>query len=100
MLAAREAVEQLEGITNRLEELHAYGETRKDRFWNVLEPVIKNSGMKLEIDIKPEAAEALVPALQMRLVLEEVVNNAEVALREQSDGGIHCHRTYFSERAP
>lgn len=90
LFAAREAVEQLEGITNRLGRIaYAYGETRKDRFWDVLEPVIKNSDMKLEIDIKPEAAEALVPALQMRLVLEEVVNNAEVALREQSDGGIH-----------
>lgn len=87
--AAREAVEELESITNRLGRIaYAYSETRRERFWRVLEPVMKNSRMRLDVDVAPAAGEALVPALQMRLILEEVMNNAEAALESRQDARI------------
>lgn len=87
--AAREAVEQLEGITNRLGRIaYAYSETRKDRFSKVLEPVIKNCRIRVELDVAPEAAEARVPTFQMRLILEEIMNNAETALGTRQESCI------------
>lgn len=89
LLAAREAAEELEGITKRLGRIaYAIGETRRERFRSILAAVIENRCMTSDVEIGRDAAEALVPSLQMGLVLEEVVNNAEAALHGRRNARI------------
>jgi signal transduction histidine kinase len=87
--AAREAVQELEAITIGLSTIaYAHRDTRRERLSPILKSLAVAPPIKLVLYVHPGAADAMVPATQMRLVLEELVRNAESALCGQSDGRI------------
>jgi signal transduction histidine kinase len=84
LAAASEAAEQLEAITNGLGAIaYAHRDTRQERLATILELIRKTRPSKLTLRVSQEAAEALVPATPMRLVLDELVHNAESALADK-----------------
>ncbi|PSM16333.1 HAMP domain-containing sensor histidine kinase [Nitratireductor sp. StC3] len=90
MLApAREAVQQLEAITNGLAAIaYANRDTRRESLTTVLDQLKTIGPCTLHIRIRPGAAQALVPAAPMRLILDELVQNAEAALVDRPKGQI------------
>jgi signal transduction histidine kinase len=89
LAAARDAARQLEAITNGLGSIaYAHKVTEHARLSTILEAIGTNHPCELDLRIDLEAAEAMVPATQMRLILEELIHNAEAALGGKPDGKI------------
>ncbi|WP_011578654.1 MULTISPECIES: ATP-binding protein [Chelativorans] len=88
LTAARDAAQQLEAITNGLGNIaYAHKDTRRERLSAILE-AIRTNKVKPELRVDPDAAEAMVPATQIRLILEELLHNANAALGGNPDGKI------------
>src|SRR5690606_21209540 len=72
---------QLEAITNGLGTIaYAHKDTRRERLAEILEAIRKDCPCRLDLRMSADAAGALVPATPIRLVLDEVVQNAETAV--------------------
>jgi signal transduction histidine kinase len=89
LAAAKDAAQQLEAITNALGTIaYAHKDTQRDRLLTILQLIGASQASKLELCVCPEAAEVMVPATQIRLIVEELVRNAEAALVGEPEGGI------------
>jgi signal transduction histidine kinase len=89
LAAARGAVQELEAITIGLSTIaYAQRDTRRERLSTILGSIAVPPLIKLDLCVDLDAAEATVPATQMRLVIEELVRNAEAALCGRADGQI------------
>lgn len=78
---ANAAVQQLEVITNGLSSIaYAEEDPRRERLSEVLCEIVSSDTVQIDLDIDPEAASVEVPATQMRLILDELVRNAENAV--------------------
>lgn len=87
--AAREAVRQLDEITTGLSMIaFAEDDPRLACFSEVVSSAVDRVGIGLRLAIEPEAERAMVPANQTRLVLEELIRNAEASVAERQDGQI------------
>jgi signal transduction histidine kinase len=86
---AREAVQQLEAITNGLGTIaYANRDTRRESLAIVLDELQTVGPCRLHMRISPDAAQAQVPAAPMRLILDELVQNAQAALGDRQKGQI------------
>ncbi|MBE0703066.1 MAG: HAMP domain-containing histidine kinase [Afipia sp.] len=89
LVPAREAIQQLEAITNGLGAIaYANRDSRRESLATVLDQLGTIGPCRLHMHISPNAAQALVPAAPMRLILDELVQNAEAALGDQPKGQI------------
>ncbi len=89
LVPAREAIQQLEAITNGLGAIaYANRDSRRESLATVLDQLGTIGHCRLHMHISPNAAQALVPAAPMRLILDELVQNAEAALGDQPKGQI------------
>lgn len=89
LAAAKEAVQQLETITNGLANIaYAQKDGTTARLSDIVATIVSSHSSNIILDIEPEAALTEVPATQMRLILDELVENAEAALRERCDARI------------
>ncbi|MEX0408681.1 sensor histidine kinase [Aquibium sp. LZ166] len=87
LAAAREAVKQLDTITTGLNTVaYADAEVRRKRLSETLEDLKASRHTALELRIAHDAGAASLPAAQMWLVLDEILQNAEAALGENPDG--------------
>lgn len=89
LMPAREAVQQLEAITNGLGTIaYANKDTRRESLATVLDQLSTIGPCKLVMRVSPDAAQAKVPAAPMRLILDELVQNAEATLGDRPKGQI------------
>lgn len=89
LAAAREAVQQLETITNGLANIaYAQKDGTTARLSDIAASIVSSHSSNIILDIEPEAALTEVPATQMRLILDELVENAEAALSDRCDARI------------
>jgi signal transduction histidine kinase len=89
LVPAQEAVQQLEAITNGLGAIaYANKDTRRESLTTVLEQLQIIDPCTLQMRISPDAGQAQVPAAPMRLILDELIQNAEAALRDRRKGQI------------
>jgi len=89
LVPAKEAVQQLEAITNGLGAIaYANRDTRRESLATVLDQLRTIGPCRLHMRISPDAAQAKVPAAPMRLILDELVQNAEAALGNRPKGQI------------
>lgn len=89
LAAAREAAKQLETITNGLSTIaYADADTRREALSKTLEAVMIGRRTSSEFIISKDAGLASVPATQMRLLLDELLQNAEAALGDRRDGRV------------
>ena len=89
LAAAKEAVQQLETITNGLANIaYAQKDGTTERLSDIVASIVSTHPAKITLDIEPEAALTVVPATQMRLILDELVENAVAALSDRSDARI------------
>jgi len=89
LMPAREAVQQLEAITNGLGTIaYANKDTRRESLATVLDQLSTSGPCKLNMRVSPDAAQTKVPAAPMRLILDELVQNAEAALGDRPKGQI------------
>lgn len=87
LVPAREAVQQLEAITNGLGAIaYANRDARRESLATVLDQLSTIGPCKLHMRVSPDAAQAKVPAAPMRLILDELVQNAEAALGDRPKG--------------
>lgn len=81
LVAAKEAAEQLEVITNGLSTLvYANKDTRREKLTSIIRRISNSQSVEVKVDFDAAAAEVQVPAAPMRLILGELVHNAEAAL--------------------
>ena len=86
---ARDAVQQLEAITNGLGAIaYANRDTRRESLATVLDQLQTTGLCALHMRISPDAAQAQVPATPMRLILDELVQNAGAAFGDRPKGQI------------
>lgn len=79
--AAREAVQQLESITGGLTNIaYSQRDERTRPLAQILASIVANHSIPINLDIEKNAAAAAVPETQMRLIIDELVKNAEAAL--------------------
>lgn len=89
LVAAKEAVQQLEAITIGLSNIaYAEEDPRREQLSEVLCEIVSSDIVQIDLDVDPEAAAVGVPATQMRLILEELIRNAEIAVGNASNGRI------------
>lgn len=80
LAAAREAVQQLETITNGLNTIaYAPSDSRKETLTRIVESVAIGRQIETNLLVEPDAANTVLPATAMRLVLAELVRNAEAS---------------------
>lgn len=84
--AAKEAVQQLETITNGLANIaFAQKDEKTEKLSKIVESIVQSHPIPIGLHLDPDAAGIEVPATQMRLILDELVQNAEAALCDCSD---------------
>lgn len=84
---AKEVVKQLEAITSGLSSIaFAESDPRREQLGEILREFVRNKRVVIDVEIEPDAAAAAVPATQIRLILDELITNAEAAIGEQSKG--------------
>jgi signal transduction histidine kinase len=89
LVPAREAVQQLEAITNGLGAIaYANRDSRRESLAAVLHQLVTIGPCKVDMRVSSDAAQAHVPAVPMRLILDELVQNAEAALGDRPKGKI------------
>lgn len=92
--SAQEAVQQLEDITNGLSTIaFAEKDPRREQLAEVLRETVRSKPLAIEMEVDPDAAAAAVPATQMRLILEELITNAEAAIGDPSKGRVRIGAT-------
>lgn len=81
LVAAREAADQLALITDGLGTIgYADMNPRRERLSAIVSQISRSSAVSVKFNIGSDAAEAQVPAVALRLILDELVRNAEIAL--------------------
>ena len=103
LVAAKEAVQQLEAITIGLSNIaYAEEDPRREQLSEVLCEIVSSDTVQIDLDIDPEAAAVEVPSTQMRLIHDELVRNAENAVENGSKGRIsivaRLRRNLFGRR--
>lgn len=89
LAAAREAVKQLDTITTGLNTIaYADSDTRREALSKTVEALQVDRRVASEFLVTEDAGLAAVPATQMRLLLDELLQNAEAALSERPDAKI------------
>jgi signal transduction histidine kinase len=89
LAAAKDAAQQLEAITNGLGTIaYAHKDRRCERLSTILESIRSGHPCKIDMCVESEAAEVAVPATQIHLIVEELVRNAQAALKGKPDGKI------------
>jgi signal transduction histidine kinase len=89
LAAAREAVKQLDTITTGLNTIaYADSDTRREALAKTVEALQVDRRIASEFLVTEDAGVAAVPATQMRLLLDELLQNAEAALSEIPDAKI------------
>jgi signal transduction histidine kinase len=84
--AARTTIAELESITEALMTVgHAKSQSRSLPLREVLGDIEANYTVKPRLDIEQSAREALVPASQFHLLIDELVRNAINAVNQKSD---------------
>jgi signal transduction histidine kinase len=92
LAAAREAVKQLDTITTGLNTIaYADSEIRREALCKIVDALQVNRRVAPEFVVTKDAGIAAVPATQMRLVLDELLQNAEAALSEMPDAKIRVN---------
>lgn len=87
LMAAREAVKQLDTITTGLNTVaYADAEVRCKGLAETLEELKAGRQITMELRVAHDAGAERLPAAPMWLVLDEIVQNAEAALGENPDG--------------
>jgi signal transduction histidine kinase len=87
--AARDAVQQLESITSGLTNIaYSQRDERTESLEAILASIVANHSTPIDLDIEKNAAATAVPETQMRLILDELVKNAEAALLEKTSPSI------------
>lgn len=83
--AAKEAVQQLEDITIGLNNI-AFSESdpRREPLSEILRETVRSNSTQIDLEVDADAAAVSVPATQMRLILDELIRNAETAIRDRS----------------
>lgn len=98
LIDAKKAVGQLEAVTDGMKSLAYSGaDTRKAAFSVVLDQ-LSTDGCELEVDATFEARACVVPVAPVRVMLSELLKNAEVALLGRNYGlvritaAVHRHK--------
>nr|WP_281722383.1 HAMP domain-containing sensor histidine kinase [Nitrosomonas nitrosa] len=92
--AARDAVQQLDDITLGLSTVALIeNDAPRKTFSEIVESIPVQRDDTLCLDIHADAADASVPASYCRLILEELVRNAEAAIGDRADGRILIRAT-------
>lgn len=90
---ARKAVTQLALVTDGMNALaYAGADTKRAALSSVFDLIEPNKS-KLVIDVSPEARMTIVPCAALRVILTELVKNAETAFADRSDGLIRIKAT-------
>lgn len=96
--AAREAVQQLESITSGLTNIaYSQRDERTESLAQILASIVANHSIPFNLDIEKNAAAIAVPETQMRLILDELVKNAEAALLGKTSPSIEI-KAWLDER--
>jgi signal transduction histidine kinase len=99
LVPARQAVQQLEAITNGLGAIaYANRDTRRESLATVLDQLRTVGPCRLQMRTSPNAGQVLVPAAPMRLILDEIVQNAEAALGDRPKGKITVAANIYGRR--
>lgn len=89
LVAAREAAQQLEIITNGLNTIvYADCDLRREELATIVESATLGRQLKPSCSISDEAGRSTVPSTQMRLLLDELLQNAEAAVGESPTADI------------